>query len=333
MKLKYKQINSGDISELLLNNFPNLLAGFYEMQSSFLCGLYKRYNSIETANIILCLAKNKHLGIVRKREKNLDHDISFKNLLNNINNTEVEGQKIISIVNTTNVPKETVRRKIKKLINRNFVEINKKTKGYYWNLKPKDKDDYIKVINDEIEILSKFVAIFCNYLNFKLDRAMIANEIKSHFSFYWYHFLTCQLQWLRMWQINIKDIDLILITLQALIPTLQHSNKTEKLKLSGLENLYKIVGKTDGKSKYSDIAISASSVSEITGIPRATCMRKLDTLLKLEVLEKEDKTKRYYINQNLNSKNNIFTKDNVNNTIAIFSEYLSIIINALIRNK
>ena len=332
MNLKYKKISEKDISELLLNNFSNLMAGFYEMQSSFLCGLYKRYASIESANIVLCLAKSTHLDILRKREKNLDHDISFKNLWNNVNETKVEGQKIISIVNTTNIPKETVRRKIKSLVDVSYVGVNKKNKTYYWNLKPKDKDIFFKKVNDDIETLSKFVSIFCNYLNFKLDRNMISAEIKSQFSFYWYHFFSCQLLWLKMWQNKIKDIDLVLITLQALIPTLQHADKKQNVKSMGLENLYKIVGKTNGKSAYTDIAVSASSVSEITGIPRATCIRKLDHLVKLEVLQKEIKSKRYYINQSLNSKNNIFTKDNVNTTVTIFSEYLSIIINALIRN-
>ena len=333
MNLRYKKIQEKDISDLLLNNFSNIMAGFYEMQSSFLCWLYKKYTNIEAANIILCLTKYKHLEIIRQRERNLDYDISFKNLWNNINEIEGTGQKIISIVNATNIPKETVRRKIKNLITRNFVEFDKNTKTYYWKLKPKEKDIYFKIIDEEIEILSKFISIFCNHLNFKLDRNMIKNEIKSQFSFYWYHFLSCQLLWLKMWQNKIKDIDLILITLQALIPALQYADKDKNVKTMGLENLHRIVGKTNGKYGFSNVAVSASSVSEITGIPRATCIRKLHTLVKLEVLQREHKTKRFFINQSLNEKNNIITKDNVNTTVTIFSEYFSIIINALIRNS
>ena len=112
---------------------------------------------------------------------------------------------------------------------------------------------------------------------------MIKNEIKSQFSFYWYHFLSCQLLWLKMWQNKIKDIDLILITLQALIPTLQYADKNQNVKTMGLENLHRIVRKTNGKYEFANITVNASSVSEITGIPRATCIRKLHTLVKLEV--------------------------------------------------
>ena len=68
------------IADLLRSQPTNLMTAFYEMQSSFLIGVYKKYSSIETANIISCFARRTHLEILRQREKNLDHDISFKNL-------------------------------------------------------------------------------------------------------------------------------------------------------------------------------------------------------------------------------------------------------------
>ena len=71
---KTKEIRPSDLSWLLLNYTANLMAGFYEMQSTFLSGIYKRYKSIETANIILCLAREMHLQIIRQRERNMNHD-------------------------------------------------------------------------------------------------------------------------------------------------------------------------------------------------------------------------------------------------------------------
>ena len=40
--------------------------------------------------------------------------------------------------------------------------------------------------------------------------------------------------------------------------------------------------------------ISATSISDITGIPRATCIRKLDKFVKMKVLQKNSKTKKSY---------------------------------------
>ena len=117
---KIPQIKPEVISELLVNHFESMLANFYEMQSSFLCDLYKRYKGIDSGNIILCLARNTHLEIIRMREKNLNHDVSLKNFWFNINSINKPTLKIISIVNQTGIPKETARRKIKQLMNKNM---------------------------------------------------------------------------------------------------------------------------------------------------------------------------------------------------------------------
>ena len=62
---KNKTVTSADISELIQTHYSNLMQAFYESQSSFLCGVYKRYKGIETGNIILCFARNVHLKIIK----------------------------------------------------------------------------------------------------------------------------------------------------------------------------------------------------------------------------------------------------------------------------
>ena len=275
-----------------------------------------------------------HLEIIRQREKNMNHDISLENFWNNFNNISRPTEKIVSIANMTGIPKETTRRKIISLINQNFVVLNKSNKEYYWNLSSKHHDDYFNIVKNEIEILAKFASTCAAGLKLNVDKNTIVNEIKLQFSFYWYHFLNYQLKWLKMWQDKIKDIDLILITLQAVIPTLQYADKNQNIKDLSLDNLYRIIGKANNQYKFSDTAVSAASISEVTGIPRATCIRKLETLVKLGMLVRETKTKRYFINQ-LTSKrtNTILTKENVLFTIENFSEYLAIILNSIKRNR
>ena len=75
------QISPSDITQLIQTHYANLMQSFYELQSSFLCGIYKRYGSIETANIILCFSRNVHLEIIRQREKNLNFNVSLENFL------------------------------------------------------------------------------------------------------------------------------------------------------------------------------------------------------------------------------------------------------------
>ena len=54
---KDQEIQPNQVAELLYNHFANLMSEFYEMQSLFLSGIYKKFGSIETANIILCFFK------------------------------------------------------------------------------------------------------------------------------------------------------------------------------------------------------------------------------------------------------------------------------------
>ena len=91
---------------------------------------------------------------------------------------------------------------------------------------------------------------------------------------------------------------------------------------------------TWGKYNFSKTAVSAAAISDVTGIPRATCIRKLGKLVMLGFLLREAKTKRYYVNQNYADRTkNVTTKENVNDTIDTFSKFLTVALNNLTHVK
>ena len=73
-----KKIEKKNIHKNLSDNFLRLMPSFYEMESSFLSGVYKRYGDLEGGNIIIFFARDCHLEILRKREKDLDFDLSLE---------------------------------------------------------------------------------------------------------------------------------------------------------------------------------------------------------------------------------------------------------------
>ena len=330
-KEKFTTIKPEDIVNLLNKNFFNLMSIFYETQSVYLSGMYKKLGSIETATILECFVQSMHLTIIRQRERNLNYDVSLKSFWKNLQAISKPSEKISSIVQTTSIPKETVRRKINNLLSAELLLTKKNAKGYYWNITPKEQDIFYNDIEKEIIILAQFTYVFAKNLNLNLSLKSIINEIKMQFSFYWYHFLTCELKWLKMWQDKLKDTDLLLIILQTIIPTLQYADKFSKN--LNVENIFKIIGQADRKS-INQISISAAAVSEVTGIPRATCIRKLNRLVLLGFLIRDSKTKRFYVNQNsVDRTSNVLTKNNVDLSIGIYSEFLSIILNSLLFNN
>ena len=171
-------------------------------------------------------------------------------------------------------------------------------------------------MKNDIKMIAKFVFNFTKHFDYNLTKINIEEEIKKEFSFYFYHFLKCQIDWLKMWQTKIKDVDLIFIAMQALIPNLKYEEAAKKSLRLNLK----------------ETSINASSISEVSGIPRATCIRKLEKLVKLGLLVREIKTKRYYVNQHTSERTKFITKkENIDSTIKIFTEFLSIVMNAITR--
>ena len=123
----YEPFNFNQIKEIFKNNYQNILFEFNKSQGFFLNDMYKRCdNDLDSALIILYFAKNLHRNILRKREKDLSVGISFNEFWNNHNVINTDKHKVIEISKSTGLPKETVRRKIKKLIKMKMLGEKKK---------------------------------------------------------------------------------------------------------------------------------------------------------------------------------------------------------------
>ena len=77
--------------------------------------------------------------------------------------------------------------------------------------------------------------------------------------------------------------------------------------------------------------ISATSISDITGIPRATCIRKLDKFVKMKVLQKNKKSKRYSLILDQTTFNPMLQPEWMKHKITILSDFSFIIIKGLIK--
>ena len=102
-------------------------------------------------------------------------------------------------------------------------------------------------------------------------------------------------------------------------------------KISGDINFF-INNKLPKNIDVKNANISATSISDITGIPRATCIRKLDRLVKMNLVFKDKDTKRYYLLMSQISANpTLVSGENTKNMISLFSEFSSIVLRALVR--
>ena len=320
-----KHLENKLIHKNLTDNFIKLMPTFYEMESSFLSGIYKRYGDLEGGNIVIFFARDCHLEILRKREKDLNFNLSLDNFWNNHKNIYQEKKKIILVSQQTGLPKETARRKIISLIKKKHLKKGDRNK-LYWEPDFPQKETYLKIIDEEINSLSKFIFEQVKILSLPLPLAKIEREIRNNYSFYWYHFLNVQLEYIKFWQDKLKDLEMLLIGVQVLILTLN----SIKRNFNNFSSLFDNQKNLKNINQF-NADISATSVSDITGIPRATCIRKLDKFVKMKVLNKDQKSKRYSLVLDQTTFNPMLTPEWMKHKIEILSDFSFIIIKGLIK--
>jgi hypothetical protein len=304
------------------------------MESSFLSGIYKRYGDLEGGNIVIFFARNLHLEILRKREADLNFDLSLDAFWNNHKNIIQKKKKIITIAKNIGLPRETTRRKILSLMKTKHIKKTEKN-TIFWEPDSKSKYSYTKTIGEQINSLSKFIFQQLKFFSLNIPVSKIEKEIKNNYSFYWYHYLNTQLQYMKLWQIQFKDLEMLLIGLQTLIQSirdLKDLNKLKNLDSFLLAKMTKSITSFDTKNT----GISATSISEVTAIPRANCIRKLEKYIKMEVIEKDPVTKRYnliptHIRYASFSANPIL--DGIKDTIDIFAEFSLIVLKSLNKSR
>lgn len=315
-----------EIIKTYKHNYGKILDEFLGVQSDFLSDVYKRYNKdLDAANIVLFFAKNLHEKTLREKDKDLDFNISFERFWENHSKTDQDNRKIIDIAQSTGLPKETARRKVNDLIKSKVLQKNKNMIS--WSPPVEQKKTYTSVVDRQIGQISRLVQVIAIHLEIKISKEKISSELRKHFSFFWYHYIKTQLQYLKMWQKEMNDLELVLIALQVIIQT----NQSFKRRNTPYEEHFASKPVNIKFKDEKDSSVSATSISEVTGVPRATCIRKLEKLNRMKIIKKDPATKRYFVDlKNLHS-NNLNSKRITENTIEMFSEFYLIVLRALNR--
>ena len=309
-----------DIEEKILANWVEYTELFMLFQSEFFLGLYKRYQSIENGNIVLYFAMQTHQDILRQKDYNLNFNISFdKFWINHKLKIDSKKKSIIKIAKDLTLPKETTRRKIIELMKQKILV--KKDKSIMWFPSKEYKANYNIFVQKEIEGISKLIYFICSKTKVNITKTEIVKEINEKFSFYWFNYLNAQLEYLKIWNNQFKDLELAFIFMQVVSLFASKANKQE----ISHDTIY---GSPSAIKNFQSASISATSISEITNIPRATCVRKLSSLVSLKIIKQNKVSKRYYLSSESISSD-VINKQTTRHIIKNFSEFYFITIRAL----
>ena len=307
------------IEEKILEHFVAYSDVFIEFQSNFCIGQYKHYQNLENGNLVLYFAKQAHQDILRQKDYDPNFNFSFEKFWENHKLFSPTKNSIIKIAKETYLSKETARRKILQLLKQKVL--SKKNNNIGWLPNEQYKESYNLFIHEEIKNLSKVLIFICKKLNFPTTSEKIIGEIKKKFNFYWFHYLSTQLKYLKLWSIQLKDLELFFIATQ-IINIFVKKSKEKNFSHEKIFNDPSII------KNFEDVSINATSISEVTGIPRGTCIRKLEHLVKLGFIAKNQISKRYYLSYLSISKNLISKKITQEATI-LFSDFYFICLRAM----
>jgi|TARA_B110000259_G_scaffold148078_1_gene167032 hypothetical protein len=311
--------SSKTIEDEILNNYVDYQHLFINFQSKFLSSLYSRYQSLESGKIVLHFARETHQDILRQKDYDLNFNISYENFWENHSKTKPRQRSLIKIAEDILLPKETIRRKILLLIKQKVL--SKKNKNIAWLPNEQYKQNYSSFINEEVNDVSKLIIFICEKNKIKISREVLTEELKKKFSFFWFHYLGAQIEYLKLWNKQLNDLELVFITLQVA------SLFTKKAKEKGLShsNIYNNPALI---KNFISASVGATSISEVTGIPRATCLRKLETLVKNKIISKDKNSKRYYLIPNSISED-LISLESTKGVVKIFSNFFFICLRAM----
>ncbi len=192
---------------------------------------------------------------------------------------------LIQISNDLNIPKETIRRKVNELQNSNILKREGKSIIFNRNgLETQKPLETIEHLGSFIEKKSKMLQ-GNDWFGQKLNKEEIISFIKKYFTIVWLRFFKLQIPFLIRHRNAFEDLETWIVWGNIALSHQYHLHKAAEKNLVSepikIHNYYNTV--TEVKIER---GINASSISDISTIPRATVIRKLKWLLKKDCVKK-----------------------------------------------
>jgi len=277
-----KQIHSVDIREVIEKNFVSIIPVWAPQQLAWVNNLYRTFRDYEKFMIIMHLLMSTFEAYSKNFVK-LNYDEYF-----NQNEIEIDKINVMEISTSLNIPKETTRRKINELEKLGTIKrINKKIiidRKTWPNIKP---EETMIRMSRFLSTLSK-MCVNDGLISETISSESLKETFKEYFSFVWKLYYEMQMSMLLEFKKVYGDLESFHVSGICLINHALNSKKNDNSEMSKefyLEK-YFFADKKDFEG------INAMSISDITGIPRATVIRKLNKLIKEKFLT-IDKKKRY----------------------------------------
>jgi DNA-binding Lrp family transcriptional regulator len=302
-----KQIRSEDIRDVIEKKFVSILPVWAPLQLAWVNGVYKTFHDYEKFMIIMHLLMNT-FEVYSKNFVKLNYDEYF-----NQNEVEIKTINVMEISKALNIPKETTRRKINELEEMGAIKrINKKIiidKNTWPNIKP---EETMKRMSRFLSTLSK-ICVDEGILSKPINSEGLTKACKEYFSYIWLLYYEMQMPMLLGFKKVFGDLESFHVSGIVIINHALNSVKNDNSEMS--KEFY--VEKYFFADQKDDMGINAMSISDITGIPRATVIRKLNKLVKFKFVKIDNK--KHYSSTGVHANSILNVQKNTLNNLSKFA--------------
>jgi len=275
-------LDKDKVFEVFQRNINEVLKGLYRLQQDWVNRSYLNFNDFDTYLILMYLMNKVYINYSDRF-----HYMSMEAFYSQ-EKVGIEKLNLIEISKDLNIPKETVRRKINYLQKHDIIIRTGKT--IFLNSKGLEIQKPMATIENMASLLSK-ISIYLSaedWFGKALQKEEIKKFITEHFTVSWEYWYRFQIPYLTRHRAFFGDLEtwnvwgsIGLVQIRSLIEEITNDVST-KPKTYGdffLMNL-------KHKAKR---GINASSIADISSIPRATVIRKLKTLEKKKLILRNKK--------------------------------------------
>mgnify|MGYP001335818786 CR=1 FL=1 len=268
------QINEDKIHKVIQENFASLAPSFFTLTSNWFIRAYDHYKDIDKFVIIIYLI-HQDLIYFRQNGLKIDYETFYKDKPIEINKINIS-----DISKDLGVPKESIRRKVLELEKQKVIK--KTGKKIFVVRDTLYSAKAVETLTEVANILHEFNKILKKEK--LVTEVYSVNEIilsiKENFSYCMYQFNKFWFAYLNRWREELKDLESLGIGMVVIINAVKNKDFTPK---KNIRSYHKELMGSDNRG------VNAMSISEITGIPRPTVVRKLKYLIDKKYLHINDK--------------------------------------------
>ena len=283
-----EKFDSNEIALVLSANTQTLMRHWIKFQQEWINSIYKQFKDYDKYIILMYLVSKSWKDDLDLFKFSSMDEYYFKEEI------RLPNISLLELSENLKIPKETVRRKIVELENQGFVKREGQkfflAKSALNTQKPENSIKKMSIFLEKLSILLSAQ----DWFGPSIKRENIEIYFKKYYTIFWNRYFKLQIPFLIRWKTIFGDLESFVIwgnmgINQNIILEKNHqevdikSNDSEIKKKNYIEN---IINMSDTEANKYNSGVNASSIAEISSIPRATVIRKLNKLSKKKIIKR-----------------------------------------------